>query len=160
MCKWIDHPELYYPEPVTLKNCMKWHIAMQKLIREKERIVNRDCYTGDHIPCLADYKTSDEIDNLMKRDELFFTALGYLNVALIEAAILLGAEMYYEDHHDIGCEEPLPDIDIRDLQGWAKYFDIPLSEAAGGNLKEAYEYAFYKNVKYLQTYINRLGLST
>ena len=168
MCKWIDHPELYYPEPVTLRNCMRWHLALDELIDDAYRIANAQIYgdqdseSSPRLHALSEFKTSSSGERLRDRDRQFFLSLGYVNVALIETAILIGRELWYKDHS--GTTATIPDkylrtISIRDLRKWAAIFDIPLVEKKENDIRRAYDYAFSKNSKFLRAYINRLGLS-
>lgn len=165
MDKWLKHPELYYPEPVTLTNCMKWHLALDKLITDMHRKVNAHLYEEEEngIPKLhpiSEYRTTPEIEALRERDRQFFFSLGYLNVALIEAAILLGREfVYLKKCGDTQCidQELLSSVSIRDLEKWAEIFDIPLTEQDGGNINMAYEYAFWKRSDFMQAYIDNLS---
>lgn len=161
--RWLEHPELYYPEPLTLRNCMRWHLALDEIAEDAYRKTNSHLYDdedGDGIPrlhAMSEYKSSPEADALWDRDKEFFFSLGYINVALIETAILIGREFWYKQHS--GRTACIPDrylktVDIKDLKKWAEIFDVPLTEQEGGNIEMAYEYAFGKRREFLQMYLD------
>jgi len=166
--RWIEHPELYYPEPITLSNCMRWHLALDKIASDEYRATNSHLYEDKNeagvprLHALSEFRHSTEAKALQDRDKEFFMSLGYVNVALIETAILIGREFWYKRR--TGRTANIPDrllrtVDIRDLKRWAEIFDIPLTEQEGGNIKLAYEYAFWKRSEFLQMYLDRLSVS-
>ena len=152
--KWLQHPELYYPEPKTIINCIKWHIAVSDKASKIFREANKDAYSMD-IPSVSDFKRSPEADALYKRDREYFETLGYQNIALIESAMMLGRELWYKNrnsHSDYDKE--IRRIGILDLHAWLDVFDIPPTIADGRNLKMAIEYTLSKNTEFLQAYID------
>lgn len=158
--KWMQHPEQYYPEPKTLVNCMKWHIALMKRISERHRVINpRQDEDIPKLKDMADIKSDNESRMMQDRDRAFFEGLGYTNVAFIETAILIGRDLWYRNRNgSAACVEDktLDEVDIRDLKQWADIYDVPLTIQDGGNIRAAYEYAFIKNRDFLQCYIDRL----
>jgi len=168
---WLEHPELYFPEPRTLTNCMKWHLALKTKINERHRALNPSLYEVEEdgfprITSAAEWesaKTDPELDAMQERDRDFILGLGYTNVALIEAAILVGRDIWYKNHrgHAACIEDDLLDqISLSDVIQWAAVYNVPLTEREGGNLARAYEYAFGKNIEFLQSYVDKLTEQT
>ena len=151
---WQQHPELYYPEPKTIINCIKWHIALAGMADKAFREANKEAYSMD-IPSVSDFKSSAEADALYKRDEEYFEALGYKNVALVESAMMLGRELWYKNRNSFSdYDDEIKSIGILDLHAWLDVFEIPPSIEEGGNLKRAIEYTLGKNTEFLQAYID------
>ena len=147
--KWLQHPELYYPEPKTIINCIKWHIAMMKLIDKKYGQGS----TG--VKDASEIKISSEIKALDARDMNFFAELGYCNIARIETAMMLGRELWFkENKHFSEYEAELKTISIDDLDAWREVFEIPAYISEGGNINSAIEYTLGKRPEFLQAYID------
>lgn len=152
--KWLQHPELFYPDPMTIINVIKWHIAIADKAHKAFREANKEAYAKD-IPCMSDFKKSAEADALYKRDQEYIEALGYQNIVLIESAMMLGRELWYKQHNGhTDYERELKNIGISNLKSWADVFDIPPTIEEGGNLKMAIEYTLGKNTEFLQAYID------
>lgn len=154
--KWLDEPEKYYPEPKTIANCIKWHIAISNKAEKIHQEINEDVYKEMFID-VSKLKNSPEADALLERDQEYICSLGYTNVALIEAAMLLGRELFYKNRNGFSdYDEEINDIGVRDLSKWLDVFDIPESIETGGDLVSAVEYTLSKRTCFLQAYINEL----
>lgn len=155
--KWLEEPEKYFPEPKTIVNYIKWHIALYKKAHEINREINHEAYKKELV-CLADIISSPEAESLRKRDYEYISNLGYENVARIEAAMLIGRELWYKNRNAgySDYDEELREYKLSDLDAWMKVFDIPPSIAAGGDNNAATEYTLSKRPDFLQTYIDSL----
>ncbi len=159
MEKWLSEPETYYPEPQTIPNMIRWHIAITHKVYSLNREINKSIYdTGDHMPCLSDFRTSKQANALFKRDMDFFSSLGYQNIARCEAAMMLGRELFYRECNKGYSEydDEIRDIDLNDLDKWMEVFKIPPTIEAGGNINAAVEYTFGKIPDFLQAYVDAL----
>ena len=156
--KWLEEPEKFYPEPKTLVNVIKWHIAIKRISAKLSHEVNKDAYDEYRIACLSDIKTTPEMKALRSRDIEFGSSLEYEIVARIEAAMMIGRELWYKKRN-VGYtdyDEELSKYKLSDLDAWMKVFAIPPSIAAGGNIEAATEYTLGKRADFLQTYIDSL----
>lgn len=152
--KWLQHPELFYPEPMTIINVIKWHIAIADKAHKAFREANKEAY-AKNIPHMSDFKRSTEADALFKRDRAFFEVLGYQNMVLAEAAMMLGRELWYKNRNSYSdYEKEIKRIGVHNLHAWIDVFDIPPTIEEGGNLKMAIEYTLGKNTEFLQAYID------
>lgn len=155
--KWLDHPEQFYPEPRTIVNCIKWHIALTHKESALRKEANKHLQ-GKSFYCLGNLNDSPEADAMYIRDMQFISSLGYINVARMEAAMQIGRELYYKKHHTGYSEydEELSKYKLSDLDTWMKVFDIPPSIAEGGNIEAATEYTLGKIPDFLQAYVDAL----
>lgn len=152
--KWLKEPHKYYPEPKTLLNVMKWHCAIMELYSKAYHEINEDKYDDLGVACLSDLVTSPEVDALFDRDEKYMLSLGYDNIKRIEAAMLIGREMFYTKRCGFSeYDEEMEKYSLRDLDKWCEVFEVPLSIAEGGDLGLATEYTLSKKPIFLQTYI-------
>ncbi|MCR5234548.1 MAG: hypothetical protein K6E53_11700 [Lachnospiraceae bacterium] len=151
---WLEEPETYYPEPKTIRNIIKWHIVLADRVEAMSR-ADRPKSDIKGLVAMSSIKISPETDRMFNREVEYFHTLGYTNVALIEAAMLLGRELYYWNR--TGCteyEEEIKEIGLRDLHKWMEVFEIPPTIETGGNLEQAVEYTLSKITPFLQTYID------
>ena len=154
--KWLTEPDKYYPEPKTICNAIKWHIALADKAEQMNREINHKAYKEILINAGA-LKPTPEADKLIYRDQQYIASLGYENVALIEAAMLLGRELYYMSRNGYSdYDEEIESIGIRDLKKWMEVFEVPPTIEAGGNLAEAVEYTLSKRTMFLQAFIDSL----
>jgi hypothetical protein len=76
---------------------------------------------------------------------------------LIEAAMLLGRELYYWNRNGYTeYEDEINQIGLSDLRKWMEIFEIPPTIGTGGNLEMAVEYTTSKITCFLQAYISKL----
>jgi len=155
--KWLEEPEKFFPEPKTIVNCIKWHISLINKERAIRKEVNKHLQ-GKAFYCLADLKDSPEADAMFVRDMQFISSLGYINVARIEAAMMIGRELWYKNRNKgyTDYKKELSEIKLSDLDAWIEVFDIPASIAEGGNVHLATEYTLGKRVDFLKAYIDAL----
>ncbi len=158
MEKWLSEPEIYYPEPQTILNVLRWHIAIMRKVNSMNSEINKDKCTGNQMMCLTEYRTSRQAAALFKRDRFFLGGIGYQNIARCEAAMMLGRELYYREHNKGYSEydDEIRDIDLNDLDKWMEVFEIPPTIEAGGNINVAVEYTFGKIPDFLQAYVDAL----
>lgn len=157
--KWLQHPELYYPEPMTIINVIKWHIAISDKAGKAFYEINKEAY-GKDIPCMSEIKRSPEAEALYKRDKEYIESLGYQNIVLIQVAMMVGRELWYKQHTGhTDYENELAHIGIDNLSAWLDVFDIPRTLQEGGNLSTALDYTLGKITEFLQTYIDAYGRS-
>ena len=162
MNNWLEHPELYYPTPVTIVNVMRWHVALMQLAGQKNRELNAHLYKKGELCIIRmfEYKTSDEIEGLYRRDREYMQSLGYYYVAMIETCMLIGRDLWYRKRNGhAACvdNKTLDTISIRDLEQWAKIYEVPLSNSEGGNLDRAIEYTFGKIWQFMNAYIEAVA---
>lgn len=157
MSEWLTAPDKYYPEHKTIIDCIKWHLALKGMYSSLFHEVNSEAYDVAGVACLSDLKTSPEIISLIRRDREYISSLGYINVARIEAAMMIGRELWYKARN--GCtdyDEELSEIKLSDLDEWMKVFYIPPSIEAGGNIGLAVEYTLGKRPEFLRLYVEAL----
>lgn len=155
---WMEQPDKCIPEKLTILNVIKWHIAIMHLMETKHREAQPELYAADmDIPTLADYGTTPETEALHDRDQRMFYKLGYHNVSLIETAMLIGRELWYQNYNNSSqYNDELSQIDITDLDAWMDVFEVPRSLADGEKLTPSIEYTISKTPDFLQAYIDKV----
>ncbi len=155
MKQFLQHPEECFPEDNRIMDAIKWHLALMELIDRKRSELNPNLHrSGQPVP-MGEIKISDEIRDLITRDRSFFSMMQYEEMALIEAAMMIGRELWYRKHHGFSDYDPeLASTDLTDLDGWAEVFSIPLTEADGGNLTAAVDYTLSKRTDFLRSYVD------
>lgn len=148
---WLKEPEKYYPEPTTILNIIKWHCALGKKYND---LFKKDNKGRAKLGYMSDVQEPFTYWDMERRDEQYLMSLGYDAARKIEAALMLGIEIYFKKKPERSeYEEEFKKYSIRDLDSWAKIFRIPELKD-GGDLRQAVEYTASKRHIYLQAYVD------
>ncbi len=90
------------------------------------------------------YPVSNQEEKLLHKEYDIMANLLYEDVIKIEAAMLLGRDLY--------LKEKLPRHPNTDIEFWIDYYDIPKSTESGGNKDMAISYTLAKTYIYLEKY--------
>lgn len=155
--KWLEEPETYYPDPVTLQNVLRWHVALMGKIDQIRKADRPSKGQKVMLIPMSEVTCSSDADKLYDRDRAFIRSLGYDAVAKIEAAMMLGRELYYRNRNGYSdYEQEIQDIGLENLEQWMDVFDIPASVDKGGNINLAIEYTLSKIPVFLQCYVTAI----
>lgn len=150
-------PDRYYPDPSDILTVMEWIVAIQEMIFKEMRETNGRGYTEETAATFPDPQTTPHIEEMKTRLNSYLNNLGYDCLALVEGGLYLGRDLFYIATTG-SCYLKNVDVNLNNvsnLEYWCNFYEIPLTEEAGGDLDEAVKTIEDASWRYLNSYLDR-----